>query len=170
MWTTKTWCPARRYDRLSTFDAGSGLAAAGCSSTRTRNPYALVTPVTQIIRDMSADQVVERAATLEDIRAEVLTPDRLNTVVFGGFAAVALAIAVVGVAGVLAFSVSGTDARVRHPAGHRVAAAASSDRRDRRRRGDGGGGDPAGAAVRLRAGDIWRAAIFRICRCRMRCR
>ena len=56
---------------------------------------------------MSADQAVEHAATLEDIRAEVLTPDRLNTLVFGGFAAVALAIAVVGVAGVLAFSVSG---------------------------------------------------------------
>jgi hypothetical protein len=71
------------------------------------NPYALVTPVTKIIRNISADQVVERAATLEDIRAEVLTPDRLNTLVFGGFAAVALAIAVVGVAGVLAFSVSG---------------------------------------------------------------
>jgi ABC-type antimicrobial peptide transport system permease subunit len=50
---------------------------------------------------------VEHAATLEDIRAEVLSPDRLNTVVFGVFAGVALAIAVVGVAGVLAFSVSG---------------------------------------------------------------
>jgi putative ABC transport system permease protein len=36
----------------------------------------------------------------------VLTPDRLNSLVFGVFAAVALAIAVVGVAGVLAFSVS----------------------------------------------------------------
>jgi hypothetical protein len=71
------------------------------------NPYALVSPVTGIIRSMSVDQPVERAATLEDIRAEVLSPDRLNTLVFGGFAAVALAIAVVGVAGVLAFSVSG---------------------------------------------------------------
>ena len=71
------------------------------------NPYALVTPVTQLIRQLSADQVIERAATLEDVRAEVLTPDRLNTIVFGGFAAVALLIAVVGVAGVLAFSVSG---------------------------------------------------------------
>jgi predicted permease len=71
------------------------------------NPYALVSPVTRIIRDMASDQPVERAATLEDIRAEVLTPDRLNALVFGGFAAVALAIAVVGVAGVLAFSVSG---------------------------------------------------------------
>jgi putative ABC transport system permease protein len=70
------------------------------------NPYALVPSVTRIIRAMSADQPVEHAATLEDIRAEVLTPDRLNSLVFGVFAAVALAIAVVGVAGVLAFSVS----------------------------------------------------------------
>jgi putative ABC transport system permease protein len=72
----------------------------------TANPYSLVTPVTRIVRDMSVDQPVERAATLEDVRAEVLTPDRLNTVVFGVFAGVALAIALVGVAGVLAFSVS----------------------------------------------------------------
>jgi hypothetical protein len=71
------------------------------------NPYALVLPVTRIIRGLASDQPVERAATLEDVRAEVLTPDRLNTIVFGGFAAVALLIAVVGVAGVLAFSVSG---------------------------------------------------------------
>jgi putative ABC transport system permease protein len=71
------------------------------------NPYTLVTPLTRTIRDLSVDQPVERAATLDDVRAEVLTPDRLNTIVFGGFAAVALLIAVVGVAGVLAFSVSG---------------------------------------------------------------
>jgi putative ABC transport system permease protein len=70
------------------------------------NPYSLVTPVTRIIRGMSPEQPVERAATLEDIRAEVLTPERLNTVVFGIFAGVALTIALVGVAGVLAFSVS----------------------------------------------------------------
>ena len=70
------------------------------------DPYALVTPITRIVRDMASDQPVEHAATLEDIRAEILTPDRLNTIVFGGFAAVALAIAIVGVAGVLAFSVS----------------------------------------------------------------
>jgi putative ABC transport system permease protein len=71
------------------------------------DPYALVTPVTRIIRSLSADEPVEHAATLDDVRAEVLTPDRLNTFVFGGFAAVALTIAIVGVAGVLAFSVSG---------------------------------------------------------------
>jgi putative ABC transport system permease protein len=70
------------------------------------NPYSLVTPVTKIIRGMSADEPVEHAATLEDIRAKVLAPDRLNSLVFGVFAGVALLIAVVGVAGVLAFSVS----------------------------------------------------------------
>jgi putative ABC transport system permease protein len=70
------------------------------------NPYSLVTPVTRIIRNMSVDQPVEHASTLEDVRADVLAPDRLNSLVFGVFAAVALAIAVVGVAAVLAFSVS----------------------------------------------------------------
>jgi hypothetical protein len=70
------------------------------------DPYALVAPITRIIRRLSADQPVERAATLEDVRAEVLAPQRLNALVFGGFASVALMIAIVGVAGVLAFSVS----------------------------------------------------------------
>jgi predicted permease len=70
------------------------------------DPYALVAPVTKLIRDLAPDQPVERASTLEDVRAEVLAPDRLNALVFGGFAGVALMIAVVGVAGVLAFSVS----------------------------------------------------------------
>jgi putative ABC transport system permease protein len=72
----------------------------------TANPYSLVTPVTKIIRDLSADEPVEHAATLQDIRATVLAPDRLNSLVFGVFAGVALLIAVVGVAAVLAFSVS----------------------------------------------------------------
>jgi hypothetical protein len=70
------------------------------------DPYVLVPPITGIIRELAPDQPVERAATLEDVRAEVLAPDRLNALVFGGFAIVALTIAVVGVAGVLAFSVS----------------------------------------------------------------
>ena len=70
------------------------------------DPYTLVTPITKIIRSLNAEQPVEQAATLEDVRAEVLAPNRLNTMVFGGFAMVALMIAIVGVAGVLAFSVS----------------------------------------------------------------
>jgi putative ABC transport system permease protein len=74
--------------------------------TRMENPYGLVPSITRIIRERSADQPIERASTLDDVRAEVLAPDRLNVLVFGGFAVVALTIAIVGVAGVLAFSVS----------------------------------------------------------------
>lgn len=71
------------------------------------DPYALVPSITRTIRDMASDQPVERASTLDDIRAEVLSPNRINAIVFGGFAGLALLISVVGVAGVLAFSVSG---------------------------------------------------------------
>jgi len=74
--------------------------------TRTE-PYALVPTITRTVREMATDQPVERASTLEDVKAEVMAPDRLNTIVFGGFAAVALVISIVGVAAVLAFSVSG---------------------------------------------------------------
>ena len=82
--------------------------AGGRLFVHTRSdPYLLVPAITRTVRELAADQPVERAATLEDVRAEVLAPDRLNAVVFGGFAAVALAISIVGVAGVLAFSVSG---------------------------------------------------------------
>jgi putative ABC transport system permease protein len=70
------------------------------------DPYSLVPAITRVIRDLSAEQPVERPATLDDVRAEVLAPNRVNTLVFGGFAGVALMIAIVGVAGVLAFSVS----------------------------------------------------------------
>ena len=103
--TTDTSSPSPRS--ASTAPSTKGQLFGGRLFIHTgANPYALVPSVTRIIRELSADQPVERAATLADIRAEVLTPDRLNSLVFGVFAAVALAIAVVGVAGVLAFSVS----------------------------------------------------------------
>ena len=83
------------------------LGIAGRLFVRTDgDPHALVPAVTRVIREISPEQPVERAATLEDVRAEVLSPQRLNAFVFSGFAGIALLIAVVGVAGVLAFSVS----------------------------------------------------------------
>jgi predicted permease len=83
------------------------LRAAGRLFVRADgDPYALVPAIRQTIQELSAEQPVERAATLEDVRLGVLAPQRLNALVVSGFAAVALLIAVVGVAGVLAFSVS----------------------------------------------------------------
>ena len=133
------------------------------------DPYALVPAVTRIIRELSADQPVERAATLEDVRAEVLAPERLNAFVFSGFAGIALLIAVVGVAGVLAFSVSARTREfgVRLAIGSRAAASAGAravggrgDRRDRHRRRRGG---------RLRARARRGADSSSTCSCRARC-
>jgi putative ABC transport system permease protein len=89
------------FDQEQFFIGGRLLVHAGS------DPHALVKPITAILRKMSADQPVEHAATLDEIRAEVLAADQLNAIVSGVFAGVALLIAVVGVAGVLAFSVSG---------------------------------------------------------------
>ena len=111
------------------------------------NPYALVPPITRIIRDLSADQPVERAATLEDVRAEVLAPDRLNALVFGGFAGVALMIAVVGVAGVLAFSVSARTREFGIPPGDWLRPPASADEGPREGAVIAGAGTVAGAVA-----------------------
>ena len=88
-----------RGGRLGSLASRLFVRAAG-------DPYALVPSVMRTIRQISTDQAVERPATLADVRADVLTPERLNTFVFSTLGGMALLIAVVGVAGVLAFSVS----------------------------------------------------------------
>jgi predicted permease len=91
---------------MSVYQPVHQMGLAGRLFVRTSgDPYALVPAVTRIVRELRPDQPVERAATLDDVRAEVLAPERLNAFVFSGFAGIAVLIAVVGVAGVLAFSV-----------------------------------------------------------------
>jgi putative ABC transport system permease protein len=46
------------------------------------DPHSLVPSVTRAIHEIAADQPVERAATLEEVRAEVLSPQRVNAFVF----------------------------------------------------------------------------------------
>src|SRR5262249_23565746 len=83
-----------------------GYAAGRLLVDARTDPYSLVQPITAILRNLNANQPVERASTLEDIRAEVIAPTKLNVVVSTVFAGLALLIAVVGVAGVLMFLVS----------------------------------------------------------------
>ena len=84
-WTTRASCRGRRSRSITR--SGSCRTPGASSSTPSSDPYALVPPVTRIIRSLSADQPVERAATLADVRAQVLAPDRLNAFVLSGFAA-----------------------------------------------------------------------------------
>ena len=84
-----------------------GPLFGGCLVVRAKgDPYALVPTITKTIRAAAATQPVEHPSTPEDVRTEVLANNRVNAIVFGGFAALALAISLVGVTGVLAFSVS----------------------------------------------------------------
>lgn len=125
------------------------------------NPYSLVTPITPIVRDMSADQPVEEAATLEDIRAKVLSPQRLNVMVSGIFAGVGPAHCGGGRCGRARVLRQCTHARVWRPAGGRVAAAASVDTGDRRGCGHGHWRTCCRVGRRVLAGTTGRHSIGR---------
>jgi putative ABC transport system permease protein len=74
---------------------------------RSAGAFDRLTPrVVEMIRQLDPDRPIDHVQTLEEIRDEAIAPQRLNAVLIGLFALLALAIATVGVAGVLAFSVS----------------------------------------------------------------
>src|SRR6185503_19712125 len=72
----------------------------------TGDPSLMAREATKIIHDMDPKRPVINVWTLETAAAERIAPSRLNALLFGGFALLALSIAAVGVGGVLAFSVS----------------------------------------------------------------
>jgi putative ABC transport system permease protein len=82
----------------------------GFSSTlfvRTQaEPMALAERIRGMVAELSRDTAVGPVQTLEQIRGDALAPPRLTTALLGAFAALALVIAVTGLAGVLAYAVS----------------------------------------------------------------
>jgi putative ABC transport system permease protein len=72
----------------------------------TGSPDRLAPRVVETVRQLDPNRPIDHIATLEELRDESIAPQRLNATLIGLFALLALAIATVGVAGVLAFSVS----------------------------------------------------------------
>jgi putative ABC transport system permease protein len=67
---------------------------------------ALVPEASRVIRDLDPEQPLANVLTLEQIRDDSVAPTRINVLLIGSFGVLALLIAVVGIGGVLAFSVS----------------------------------------------------------------
>ena len=74
---------------------------------RTRSSAAaFAAAATRIVRDAAPQQPIEKVLTVEQIRDESVAPRRLNAMLVSSFGILAMIVAAVGIAGVLAFSVS----------------------------------------------------------------
>lgn len=126
------------------------------------DPEALQPAIVRAIRDEAPGQLVEGVATMAAIRDETVAPRRLNAMFIASFAALALLIAMVGIVGVLAFSVSRRTAEI----GIRMSLGADASRVKRMVLGEGGvllvGGVGTGIVGALLAGRLLRSLLFGI--------
>ena len=107
----------------------------GALLIRTRSNPSLVQPsALRAIRELYPRQLIENVATLDEVRDATVAPRRLNALFIASFGTLAMVIAMVGIAGVLAFSVS---ART-HEIGIRMSLGADASRVLRMVLGEGG--------------------------------
>jgi putative ABC transport system permease protein len=71
-----------------------------------RDPHAMIATVRNVVKDVDVDQPVFEEKTLDEARAVGMAPQRLTATLLGGFAMVALLLALTGIYGVVAYSVA----------------------------------------------------------------
>ncbi|HJR64293.1 MAG TPA: FtsX-like permease family protein, partial [Gemmatimonadaceae bacterium] len=111
------------------------IAFAGGLVIRTNREAAALAPVaTRLVRGIVPEDPIENVLTVNQIRDESVAPRRLNAALVSSFGALAVIIAAVGIAGVLAFSVSARTSEI----GIRMSLGADSGRVQRMVLGEGG--------------------------------
>lgn len=98
------------------------------------DPATLAPTAREIVRSIAPAQPIENVLALDAIRDESIGPRRLNALLVGSFGLLALVIATIGIAGVLAFSVSARTAEI----GIRMSLGAAPGRVQRMILGEGG--------------------------------
>jgi len=98
------------------------------------DPATLAPTAREIVRSIAPAQPIENVLALDAIRDESIGPRRLNALLVGSFGLLALVIATIGIAGVLAFSVSARTAEI----GIRMSLGAAPGRVQRMVLGEGG--------------------------------
>ena len=86
--------------------AQEALFAGGLVIRADRNATALAPAATRIVRSIAPTDPIENVLTVAQIKDQSVAPRRLNAVLVSSFGMLAVIIAAVGIAGVLAFSVS----------------------------------------------------------------
>jgi len=99
-----------------------------------RDPAALAPAATRIVRGIVPNDPIENVLTIGQIKDQSVAPRRLNAVLVSSFGVLAVIIAAVGIAGVLAFSVSARTNEI----GIRMSLGADSARVQRMILGEGG--------------------------------
>jgi predicted permease len=124
------------------------------------NPSALHATAVRAIREMYPKQIIENVATLEEVRDASVAPRKLNALFIASFGTLAMVIAMVGIAGVLAFSVSSRTAEI----GIRMSLGADAARVHRMILGEGGAmlvtGLAIGVAGALATSSLLRGLLF----------
>jgi putative ABC transport system permease protein len=70
------------------------------------DPNQLIASVRQQVKSIDADQPIYSIRTMDQIRAESVAPERLNLTLLSIFAGIALVLAIVGIYGVMSYSVT----------------------------------------------------------------